>query len=451
MIDPTLQADTAEPSTPQPQPGSGATSEAPVASASAADSTVAKLADLSNRFAAPIPGASPAGENARHDDRREAIRNEVDKLGRPEGERVNWELIYDAGRALLTEKSKDYLVASYFAVAAFMRAGPPGLIEGIAAISALLEKYWENGFPPVDRVRARVNAIDWFVERVGSLREQAPTAAQPGDLQLLNLAAKKLEELVLDRFQDDMPNIYGLRETLQRIELSIAAHGGSTPDPGAAPASTQAPHASRGSNSASPAQAAVTHVSGASSVTASSGASAMAGTPEARLAELGSPFASPIPGGNRAGENARFDERHETIPTRGRQARKADCGSDKLGARPRGGPGHPDDEVQGLPRSAAISRRPRSCVRGRRGLIVGLAALCGTLAGLLGRRRLQPRRAFAREPMPSTGSSIASTRFGSLRRKPRSRATCNCSASQPRRSRHWCLIASERRRRTFTA
>ena len=290
---------------PTPEPN---VSQAPAPEPAAADPIDAKLVEVSKPFVAPIAGADPAGENARFDEQHEAIRNEVDKLGRPEAEELDWALIEAAGRALLTEKSKDYAIASYFGVAAYLRAGPRGLIEGLCALSALLEHYWDNGFPPPNRLRARINAIDWFVDRVGTFGDRAPKSVQQDDFQMLSRAAKKFQGLVLDRFQDDIPNIYGLKETLERIELSVAAQSETEPQ---ARVEKSARTAAAASSPAPQAEASVGPVPSegeAPAVPQPSG-----GAAEARLAELAQPFIAPIPGGGRAGENARYNEQHQAI------------------------------------------------------------------------------------------------------------------------------------------
>jgi len=291
---------------PTPEPN---VSQPPVAEQPAADPIEAKLAELSEPFVAPIQGSNPAGENARFDERHEAIRNQVDKLGRPEAEELDWGLIEEAGRALLTEKSKDYLIASYFGVAAYVRTGPRGLIEGLCALSALLEHYWDNGFPPPDRLRARVNAIDWFVDRVGAFGDRAPKTVQQDDLQMLSRAAKRFQGLVLDRFGEEIPNIYGLKETLERIELSIVGQSDGQPhaqdgQPGAPSAADPSPAPSSAATSLGPAPP----EGGAPVAPQPAG-----GSPEAKLAALAQAFTDPIPGGSRAGENARHDEKHEAI------------------------------------------------------------------------------------------------------------------------------------------
>ena len=283
-------------------------SQPALAEPSAADPIDAKLAELTQPFLAPIAGSDPAGENARFDERHEAIRNEVDKLGRAAGEELDWALIETAGRALLTEKSKDYLIASYFGVAAYVRRGPSGLIEGLCALSALLEQFWDNGFPPPNRLRARINAIDWFVDRVGAFGDRAPKTVHRDDFQMLSRATKKFQGLVLDRFEDDVPNIYGLKETLERIEIAIAAQSDGEPPSQAQPSaepSAAGPSAAQeppGSTSPAPSEP------GAPLATQPTGGSA-----EAKLAQLAQAFIDPIPGGGRAGENARHDEKHQAI------------------------------------------------------------------------------------------------------------------------------------------
>jgi type VI secretion system protein VasJ len=216
-----------------------------------ADTTGAKLAELALPFATPIPGVNPGGENARHDPKHEAIREEVAKLNRATSGEVDWKLVRDSGRALLEEQSKDFVIACYFAVASYVLEGIGGLVTGIAAISALLQDHWDDGYPPVKRLRGRINAIDWFVERVDSLGHLVPKEVGDTDFQLLSRAATDLQDLVFDRFEDEAPSIYGLKETLGRIELSMVQHA----PPTAEPAQPEAPEAAAATADASAAPA----------------------------------------------------------------------------------------------------------------------------------------------------------------------------------------------------
>lgn len=275
----------------------------PQPAAPTVDPIDARLADTMAPFAAPIPGAEPGGENARFDDRHEAIRNEIEKLGRPQGEAVDWSLVRDHGRALLTEKSKDFLIAAYFTVGAYSGDGVSGLVEGLCAMNALLEHHWDTGFPPLQRLRARVNAIDWCVERLGLMQEQAGSTATRSEVQMLGRAAKTLEERVLERFEDDAPSIYGLRETIGHIERSVATED---EPPVEAPDASES-HATAAATGSAPSS------TGAGETPPAAPQPTAAHESGSRLEELARPFAQPIPGAAPAGENARYDDEHQAI------------------------------------------------------------------------------------------------------------------------------------------
>ena len=273
---------------------------------------VEPLDAIAEPFARPVPGANAAGENARYDPRHEAIRNEVEKLSRPSGEEVDWQLVYEQGLSLLTETSKDFLIAGYFTIAAYLRKGPRGLIEGISAMATLLDRFWDDGFPPPNRIRARINAIDWVVDRLESHGGAAPSTVQAGDLQLLSRASEKLESAVMARFTDEMPNIHGLKAALKPIELRIAEE---TPADVAAPTASP-PAVDSAGQQAPPVAEPLPEANAATSqpVAAAIDGVAASGDPvAARFAELALPFATPIAGAKRAGDNARYDERYESI------------------------------------------------------------------------------------------------------------------------------------------
>lgn len=291
-----------------PEVAQSETQQAAAEPVAQADPIDAKLAEVAAPFGAPIPGPDPSGENARFDPRHEAIRNEIEKLGRPDGVPADWALVRDDGRALLTEKSKDFLIASYFAVGAYAVDGVRGLVDGLAALSALLEHHWDTGFPPLKRIRARVNAIDWCVERLDSMQGSAASTATRTEVQMLGRVAKVLEERVLQRFEDDAPGIYGLREIIAQIERTVVTEGepeapsdaeASPPSP--APVSDGAPTPPTPSAAAPPtAEAAASPVASAAPLGAG-------------LEPLVQPFSMPIPGGAPAGENARHDDAHQAI------------------------------------------------------------------------------------------------------------------------------------------
>ena len=341
-----------------------------------AGSAASTFGALLEPFARPIPGARRGGENARYDPEHEGVRAEIDKLERPTAEDVDWDRVHALGRSLLTTKSKDYLIASYFGVACFVRGGAPGLIEALAALVALLESYWEDGFPPVNRQRARVNAINWFVERLVSLSDLAPIEVQSGDLRLLREATETLEALLRARFEDEMPSIQGLKEMVERVELRVQAEAQSAPAPEGDLVVDGSARTGAGED-APPA----TEPAGARAVPSTELAQENTdpvASAESRCREIAAPFVAAIAGPYRAGESARHDPEHEMI--------RAEI--DKLG-KPTG-----EEPDWGLVERAALSVLTSKSkdlliasyfgvasyiVHGVPGLITGLAALVAWL------------------------------------------------------------------------
>jgi type VI secretion system ImpA/VasJ family protein len=85
-------------------------------------------------------------------------------LENPAGGEVLWKDVVALSRNILEKKSKDLLVAAYFAYGMLQQQGYQGLLEGLAVINSMVSKHWEGMFP--DRPRARESALDWLIDRV---------------------------------------------------------------------------------------------------------------------------------------------------------------------------------------------------------------------------------------------------------------------------------------------
>ena len=92
----------------------------------------------------PIAGAAPAGPDGRYDPEHEALRVEIAKLENPAGAGVDWKSVHARASAFLQNKSKDILVASYYAGAELELHGLDGLSTGFAVLSGLIGGYWDD-------------------------------------------------------------------------------------------------------------------------------------------------------------------------------------------------------------------------------------------------------------------------------------------------------------------
>jgi type VI secretion system protein VasJ len=194
---------------------------------------------LSTDFAAlgirPIPGNNPAGADARYEPEYAVVLAEIEKLSfSGQGETASWPLIQEKAVAILTDKSKDIQIAAYLAVALLHNSGLAGLLDGVRLLSALLGNFWEQAWPPLTRMRGRVNALGWWQEHVKTfLQEQVDqNAAVSATLQkniLDSLAA--LDKTLGSRLPDAVP-VRSLTEIVKR--LSAPPSGGQAPPQGGA-------------------------------------------------------------------------------------------------------------------------------------------------------------------------------------------------------------------------
>lgn len=203
-----------------------------------------ELRERARPWAEPVPGASPAGFQAKHEPAYEAITAEVAKLESPASEAVRWdEVIHGAGE-LLKGSTKDLWLASYLAYGLYVTQGVEGAATGTAVIAEVAERYWPDLFPELKRLRGRANAVTWFVERLGRMLptvEQASVRAE--SLEALGTAVKRLAQLSRERFADQAPAFGPLQDAIARLRAGLpdpAPAAEATPAPAAQAAGTQA-------------------------------------------------------------------------------------------------------------------------------------------------------------------------------------------------------------------
>lgn len=251
----------------------------------------------------PIPGGAPGGSNARFDPRHEAIRGQVAELDSPSGRAVDWKQVVAQGGEILGQVSKDLLIAAYVAHGLFQLEGAPGLTEGLDLLTGLLSQYWDSAFPEVARIKGRAAALTWFVERTAQPLGVMPPPAR-ATLVALEEANKAFSKEVRARFTDPAPPLSPLGDAITRVLLSAPAEAA---PPAAPPAAV--PLVAAGPAPSAPVPPPVT-----SAPPASTPSPAPAG--ERALVDLEAkvePLLQPIRADAPAGDNAKFDPRHEQV------------------------------------------------------------------------------------------------------------------------------------------
>jgi len=146
----------------------------------------------------PVSESCPAGADVRYEPEFEQLQAEIDKLSLPSAKTaVDWPKVRSLSSVILKTKSKDLLVASYLTIAEIRVNNLGGLSHGLHIFAGLLETYWESLFPAKKRMRGRVAAITWLLEKCESA----------------------FEEIQVDPVDPDF--VIGLQEQVHRIDFLL--------------------------------------------------------------------------------------------------------------------------------------------------------------------------------------------------------------------------------------
>lgn len=165
----------------------------------------------------------PGGRNVRLEPLFEKIENEIAKLDSLTNESpLQWSLVANWCEQILNEQSKDILVACYLGRALCHSNLIVGLVAGLVVHIRLVERFWQDCYPPLKRYRGRAAAYNWWVDQCAALLESHQFTI--GDLENLRLVAnllKELDELLQDRFEKDAPTFNEMAQQLQRRISSL--------------------------------------------------------------------------------------------------------------------------------------------------------------------------------------------------------------------------------------
>lgn len=121
----------------------------------------------------PVSKDEPCGKDVRYEDVFSTLQQEMDKLSSPlTRDTFSWGMVADRASLILRDHSKDLLAASYLAVALTHMNGAQGLETGSWILRDLLTTHWDNLFPSKKRLKGRVAAITWWMEKTEAAVEE---------------------------------------------------------------------------------------------------------------------------------------------------------------------------------------------------------------------------------------------------------------------------------------
>ncbi len=115
---------------------------------------------------------SPCGEDVCFSPEFETLKAEVDKSASLHAsERPDWHLVRQLASELLATQSKDIWAFVYAVYATCQIDGIGACSSAIAALTRVLETYWDGLYPSLARMQRRLAPLQWLCERLGHLAE----------------------------------------------------------------------------------------------------------------------------------------------------------------------------------------------------------------------------------------------------------------------------------------
>lgn len=202
---------------------------------------------LNETFLAPISEASPAGQDVSYDTDFEKLAAELEKVTSVSGEAPDWNFIRRESSRILKEVSKDLRVASWWVASAGMLEGWNAVAEGLATYKAFFDRFWNEMYPPLKRVRARAGLVGWLWEQLArSLAPRNVTIADGDAVRASEAAISALDSFLSEKVGDANPGVAGLR-TVMREKIRSIPEAPKAADPFAAPTAAQPTGAQGGS------------------------------------------------------------------------------------------------------------------------------------------------------------------------------------------------------------
>lgn len=195
---------------------------------------------------APISAAAPAGEEARSTDEYDLVSSELDKLTNISAATpIDWGLVAQHGANILATQSKDFMLAAWVSAAWMERHGIQGLQAGLELHAGLIEQYWQNGFPPLKRLRGRRNALTWWLERAQTwLENNPPPPLEAANHTAMVDAATRIDQGLAENDPESPPLSTFVRQ-LKNLDVLPEVEDAAAADAGGAQAQNE-PNSSEG-------------------------------------------------------------------------------------------------------------------------------------------------------------------------------------------------------------
>jgi type VI secretion system protein VasJ len=190
----------------------------------------------------PINGG--VGADISYDEAFDKLKNEVDKMQSLSGGKVDWGGIISGADEILTDKSKDFRVALYYAAGKAQLDGMTGLLDGLVLLNELTNAFWDTMYPSLKRPKARGNLAVWYSDAAAAVASNFKTTSKDADLVgAIDEVSRALDSTLRDKLGDAYSGMANLRNAIRSLVANTPKEAPPPPPPPPPPPKVEAPAA----------------------------------------------------------------------------------------------------------------------------------------------------------------------------------------------------------------
>ncbi len=168
----------------------------------------------------PVKPDQPTGSDVRYEPEFEQLQAEIDKISIPSASGgINWKRVSDLAVEILAQKSKDLLVACYLSVSQIHMRRLEGFGDGLTVLQDIINTYWDSLFPPKKRMRGRLGAIEWWIEKTETaLKTFKPDPVAKNKLDSIQNTLSQIDSM-LQEYLPEPPLLRPIQRMIEQIPI----------------------------------------------------------------------------------------------------------------------------------------------------------------------------------------------------------------------------------------
>ena len=184
----------------------------------------ASLTSIQGIGTAPVADLAPVGFDAADMPEYLEVTQEISRIALDGVRAVDWNRVVVSAEVIVRERSKNLRIAAYLAYGLYETHGLKGLGVGFGVLADMCDAFWTDLHPPLRRLRGRVLALEWLVERVLAALERGGAEVDASDCEFALTQLERLATCLAERCPDAgdavrkvIPVLRARREAVVRV------------------------------------------------------------------------------------------------------------------------------------------------------------------------------------------------------------------------------------------